>query len=134
MSDARYKIGRQAGWIALLAAYIVFSLLDPEWAPNCLFKTATGYDCPACGAVRSASRFVRGEWREAFFLNPYLFVVAPYLLTVSYLSFVRHSGAQRLRGLIYDRKTILFFGCLMVVWWIFRNTPLWLAVAAREIG
>lgn len=134
MSGARYKKGRQAGWIALLAAYIVLSLLDPEWAPSCLFKMATGYDCPACGAVRSASRFVRGEWREAFFLNPYLFVVAPYLLAVSYLSFVRRSGAQRLRGLLYDRKIILFFGCLMFAWWVFRNTPLWLAVAAREIG
>lgn len=132
MPEKRYKKRLRAGWTALLAIYIVVSVCRPEWAPRCLIRMATGFDCPACGAVRAVSCFVRGEWRTAVFLNPYLIVVAPYLLAVCYVSFVSCPGVRRLSGLLFDKRVVLFFGCTMLVWWIFRNTPLWHAVLERE--
>lgn len=78
-------------WIArkdLLAATAVAALLigavlyefDPATTggyPPCMWKSATGWDCPGCGSTRAAHQLMHGETAAAFRLNPVFVVGMP---------------------------------------------------------
>lgn len=114
--------------LALCAVVAVVGLwlcaVHPEWLPRCLFRWLSGYDCPACGAQRACMHLLHGEFRTALLCNPYLFVVAPYLLLLLISEWCCAPDA-RLRSLLTRRTVIVFFALLMFAWWIFRNTPCW---------
>ena len=99
-------------------------IIYPDLTPKCLFHYVSGYDCPACGMQRAFRHVVYGEFRAAFWCNPYLALMSPYIL----LLFVAETGGDRtarLRKGLTDYKTVIFLGLLMLGWWIFRNTMLW---------
>jgi hypothetical protein len=61
------------------AAALIF-FFDPaahSFYPACPLRTATGLDCPTCGGLRAAHLLLRGEFRAAFALNPFLFFALP---------------------------------------------------------
>lgn len=51
----------------------------------CLFKTATGFPCPACGSTRSAIALIRGEVVRSVQINPFGGIVLVGLFTIPLL-------------------------------------------------
>ena len=46
--------------------------------PFCLVRTVTGLPCPGCGITRALIAIARGNFREAWRLNPAAFMVVLY--------------------------------------------------------
>ena len=70
----KYVVGLTVG-----ALYAVWVLCTGIGIP-CLFRTITGWQCPACGISRMLLSLLRLDFRAAYAYNPFLFVTAPLLL------------------------------------------------------
>ena len=46
----------------------------------CTLKAVTGYPCPYCGTIRSASALIAGHWKEGLYTNPLGVVVLVWLI------------------------------------------------------
>ncbi|WP_343567945.1 DUF2752 domain-containing protein [Sphingobacterium sp.] len=45
----------------------------------CLWKAASGYDCPGCGLTTALIALLRLEFREAWLENPLIYMLVPLL-------------------------------------------------------
>ncbi|MDD6157568.1 MAG: DUF2752 domain-containing protein [Lachnospiraceae bacterium] len=45
----------------------------------CLFRLVTGWKCPGCGITHMLVELLRGDIRAAFFCNPVLACILPYV-------------------------------------------------------
>jgi len=70
------------GLIAVIVLGAAFALPVLSFAPGCVFKAATGFPCPTCGATRSVVHIAHGDIGKAFSLNP--LVTAIVILVVAY--------------------------------------------------
>ncbi|OJX01232.1 MAG: hypothetical protein BGO70_15780 [Bacteroidetes bacterium 43-93] len=52
-------------WFALSILYNVQHL------NICILKAVTGMPCPACGTTRSINAITKGNWNQAFLINPF---------------------------------------------------------------
>ena len=111
--------------LAVLGLYVCFNPANSYLAPKCAFKTLTGYDCPSCGGQRMVHAMLNGKFREAFFLNPFLFIAIPYLGAVAYSAFSHSKLAVRIKTIVQHRITIGFYLLLYLAWWVVRNTSIW---------
>ena len=89
--------------------------------PPCMFYSATGWHCPACGLTRCLHALAHGDLPRAFSMNPLLFV----LLALAPLFAGWHLGwrppwLQRLARVSADWK---LWVTLLLVYWIARNLP-----------
>lgn len=89
---------------------------------KCLLKLLTGYDCPFCGAQRAVQSLLQGDVSSAFHYNPFLFIIAPYLIMVLLCAAGIIRDDTRLRKFLYHKATIACAAVLTIFWWIFRNT------------
>jgi hypothetical protein len=68
-------------WMAAVGALVLGGVLfvfNPErssFYPVCVFKKATGWECPTCGCLRATHQLLHGHIVRAFHLNA-LFVVS----------------------------------------------------------
>lgn len=116
--------------IVVVGLIILYGIFDPATsiaAPKCLFKTLTGYDCPSCGGQRALHALLNGKVGRAFMLNPFLFIVTPLIITIAYSTFSKSKLAQHLKPIVQSSTAIGIYLFLYFVWWILRNTPLWLS-------
>lgn len=120
--------------LAILVAMIVFCLLiiyiyvDPSASrllPSCLFKRLTGYDCPSCGSQRALHILLNGGVKTAFWYNPFMFLVSPYVFAVIYSAIFDNRLARRIRPMVNSRIAVLLFMTFYFTWWIVRNTEWW---------
>ena len=58
------------GWVLY-----TFPPVTSGFYPQCVFKQATGLDCPGCGTTRALHALVHGRVGEAFRFNPMLFAL-----------------------------------------------------------
>ena len=114
-------------WIVVAAALVVAGVLfafNPEQSsfyPTCVFKSATGLSCPACGCLRASHQLLHGHIAAAFHLNA-LFVVA--------LPIAALLGLQKLLRKPLIENTAYFGWTLLVLFVLFgvlRNLPPFLA-------
>jgi hypothetical protein len=67
---------------ACIAGYIwLYIVLRTNFNSNssfeiCLIKNISTIPCPSCGSTRSVISLLNGNFKEAFFLNPFGYVVA----------------------------------------------------------
>ena len=99
-----------------LAVIVYLALFDPtEWpAPQCMFHTLTGYDCPGCGTQRAVHALFSGDVGGAWHYNPALFFVVP-------LAGLYAWSPRRLHGIMYARATLFGMIAAIILWWILRN-------------
>ncbi len=112
-----------AGALALL-----YYRIDPgrtAWMPQCVFRSLTGWECPACGGQRALHASLHGEWAAALRYNPFLLVALPYLAAVVFATFGTGRRALRLRAWVRHPWVAGTYAVLFFAWWIVRNTPLW---------
>ena len=114
--------------VCVLLALLIYALFDPShaaWAPKCVFKLLTGCDCPSCGVQRAAHSLLNGDFRRAFWLNPYIVLVLPYFLALAITSFGKGEHMVRARRVVQHRFVIMVYVVLFLVWWVVRNTTWW---------
>ena len=46
----------------------------------CIFKKITSFPCPSCGSTRSVLEILNYNFREAFFLNPFGYIIFSFLV------------------------------------------------------
>ncbi len=73
-------------FIACIAGYIwlylniVTNLAETKSVEVCLIKHATNISCPSCGSTRSVVSLTKGNFADAFNLNPMGYLIAIILL------------------------------------------------------
>lgn len=111
--------------ILLLVGGLFYYLFSPEESnlfPKCTFHTMTGFDCPGCGSQRAIHHLLHLRVKEAFFCNPLLLLVIPYIILCIYLEYF--GGKKRfpkLRRTIYSKTAIWGILIIILLFWIGRN-------------
>ena len=114
-------------WISLacltLALGVVYYFFDPVrvgWMPRCLWKTATGGQCPGCGSQRMIHALLHGNLSEAWHANAFALCMIPALIFMVWLE-ATSSRHTHLYAAVHRPVVIAVFGILVVAWWIARN-------------
>ncbi|MBP3483177.1 MAG: DUF2752 domain-containing protein [Alistipes sp.] len=113
--------------------YIVFYLHDWTYAPRCIFRSVSGYDCPMCGAQRAIADLLLGDLKSAFWHNPYLIVISPYVILISITVISRKGSMRKLKSIVMNIKIVSCYAVLMIIWWFFRNTSMWHTILSSYI-
>lgn len=119
--NRRIWILLSAGLLALLA--MVYYFIDPMevgWMPKCLWKVATGTDCPGCGSQRMAHALMHGDLRGAWQANAYALCMLPLIGCMIWLelSRERHPGLYRK---VHAPWLIWTLAASVLAWWVARN-------------
>ena len=109
----------------IVAIYLYVNPGTSYLMPKCVFKMITGLDCPSCGGQRALHALLNGQIYESVMFNPFLFVVAPYLLAVLYASLFKNRLAMAVKRITHHHITIMTYLAGYVLWWIIRNTEWW---------
>lgn len=122
-----------------LSLLLIYYFVDPvnsalaQLMPKCMLKTLTGYDCPSCGIQRALHALLNGEFKAAFWLNPFLAFILPYVVVLLYTVLSKDRFAERIKPYVQHRNAVYAYLVLYIAWWIVRNTPWWLELAARHL-
>ena len=87
----------------------------------CPLKFLTGYDCPFCGGQRALAAIAHGDISDAFWFNPVLFCLTPYILTVVACSLSQRLRTSAFGAWCYDTRTIMGALTIFALWGIIRN-------------
>lgn len=92
----------------------------------CPFHLLTGLDCPGCGMTRAMHSLLHLDLRAAFFFNPFVFAVAPFLAFVWICLFRRILCGRPTLSTIYVPPAAAFTVIAVIVaFWILRNIPVY---------
>ncbi|MDE7347194.1 MAG: DUF2752 domain-containing protein [Muribaculaceae bacterium] len=115
-------------WVSAIALMVVllagiYFFIDPvevKWMPRCIWKVATGTDCPGCGSQRMAHALMHGDIAGAWKANAYALCMLPAVGLLLWLELFRerYPGMYRI---IHSPAVIWVLTASVVVWWIARN-------------
>lgn len=106
--------------VALAVVYYFVDPVEVTWMPRCLWKVATGTDCPGCGSQRMAHALMHGDFRAAWHANAYALCITPVVAAMLCLEFNR----ERFASLYTKVHSPWIIGTLvgsMFLWWLLRN-------------
>lgn len=89
------------------------------WGLPCLFRTATGYSCPGCGAQRALHSLMHGHFLEAIRYNYFLPWAVVLLLVFQYLKCFEKGRFIRAR--LSSTPAIIVYVLVTLFWGIIRN-------------
>ncbi len=92
---------------------------DEVWGLPCLFRAATGYSCPGCGAQRALHSLMHGHFLEAIRYNYFLPCVAVFLFVFQCLS--SFEKGRFLRNRLSTPPAVLVYVLITLSWAILRN-------------
>lgn len=107
-----------------LLLFVVF--VDPfssAFAPKCIFKYLTGYDCPACGIQRALHTAMNSDIATALRYNYFLLISIPYFLAVAITTFWKADLIVKMGYYVQHPKVVRAILVLIIIWWIIRNIP-----------
>jgi hypothetical protein len=116
-------VAAAAGVLALVGMLAWFDPARHGFYPRCYFKALTGLSCPGCGGLRAAHQLLHGNLREAFALNPLLFIMAPLLVWVSLAEGLRALWGFRLSHPFRHPAWLWVVVCVLAVFAVLRNLP-----------
>lgn len=130
----KYKYLTYAIMATILVAVIVYMYYqyDPSYsslAPKCIVRQLTGYDCPSCGVQRAIHSLLHLDVERAFWLNPFIFVVAPYIVLLILTTLCKGKVFCRMRRYVQRRVVVYSYIALYFIWWVVRNTDWWHSLA-----
>ncbi|MBQ2783670.1 MAG: DUF2752 domain-containing protein [Alistipes sp.] len=130
----KYKYLTYAIMATILVAVIVYMYYqyDPSYsslAPKCIVRQLTGYDCPSCGIQRAIHSLLHLDVERAFWLNPFIFVVAPYIVLLILTTLCKGKVFCRMRQYVQRRVVVYSYIALYFIWWVVRNTDWWHSLA-----
>lgn len=107
----------------LVVLGVVYYFVDPmevRWMPKCLWKLATGTDCPGCGSQRMAHALMHGDLRAAWHANAYALCMLPLIGGMIWLEFSRERYPQIYRK-VHSPLLIWALAGSVLIWWVVRN-------------
>lgn len=109
--------------ILLLIVYRAFDPQDNSYFPKCLFKLATGYDCPGCGSQRAIHHLMNLNIVEALKANAILVISIPYLIAGYVFELIKNPGAKTVkwRNTLYGEKAIYVILIIIIAFSVLRN-------------
>ena len=130
----KYKYLTYAIMATILVAVIVYMYYqyDPSYsslAPKCIVRQLTGYDCPSCGIQRAIHSLLHLDVERAFWLNPFISVVAPYIVLLILTTLCKGEVFCRMRQYVQRRVVVYSYIALYFIWWVVRNTDWWHSLA-----
>ena len=105
---------------------VFLSLVDPAtsvFAPKCMFRYLTGYDCPACGIQRAVHALLNGDIATALRYNYFLLISIPYFIAVVITTFCKADSIEEIRYYVQHPKVVKIILALIIIWWVVRNIP-----------
>lgn len=118
----------RALWVSLaililaVAAYALRETGGAGWMPGCVFRKATGFECPGCGMTRATHAFLNGRVVDAFRLNPVGMVVFPLAMVALGLEVLGWVRGKPLPWRISSgRWGAAILAVVMIGWWVLRN-------------
>lgn len=116
--------------VGCLAGYIWLFLFDLGGEMVCLFKRLFHIPCPSCGATRAIAALMRGEVKEALFLNPIGILLALMLVVIPLWILVDVTLKKDTYYLFYKKTdelfgkkyVFLFFALLVLANWVWNIT------------
>lgn len=107
---------------AVAAIVIVYGRFDPASAPfpKCVFKLATGLDCPGCGSQRAVHALLNGHFLEALRYNALFLAEIPLIALIAMGQTLRNR-MPRLFRFTCSRAFILTILVVIILWTILRN-------------
>ncbi|WP_010252129.1 DUF2752 domain-containing protein [Myroides injenensis] len=57
--------------------------LESPLVMSCVFYDTTGLECPGCGGQRAVKALLMGEFKDAFYFNPLIYIYIPMLILLS---------------------------------------------------
>ncbi len=111
--------------ILIAAAGTMLYFVNPSeavWAPKCMFRTLTGWQCPGCGISRATHALLRGHPGEALAYNYFFIISIPYLLAVCAVKLVPALRRRRhLHDFVAGPVPAITYVVLFCIWWVARN-------------
>ena len=97
------------------AEYILF--------PKCLFRAATGLQCPGCGSQRAIHSLLNFDILNAIKENAILVISMPYLLTGMLFDTIKSNNGSFLkwRKILFGEKAIWGILSIIILFWVVRN-------------
>ena len=117
---------KSVGWLCLVAflltLYYFYNPVTTLWAPKCLFKVATGLQCPGCGIQRALHALLQGRFSEAIHYNYFLLFSGPYILSFGVRALLPQGAYKdNLSKVIEDKRLVWLYIILFIVWFVLRN-------------
>lgn len=100
--------------------YFIFDPATSVWAPKCMFRVVTGYDCPGCGSQRAIHALLHADFISAWRSNALLVLSLPFLVAMAFASLF----SDRFPGLhrhLNSLPVAIMFVIILIIWWIIRN-------------
>ena len=108
--------------MGILLTVIAFNNpMEAKWMPKCMFKLATGFDCPSCGATRATYAALHGHFGEALAYNPFLIIGLSYFALTGLVCLIPSLHTSRLRRIVFGKTAGTIYVVLFFLWWIIRN-------------
>ena len=115
-------------WLGLAAIGVFLFFFNPaspanQFFPKCPFRMVTGLQCPGCGSTRACYQLLHLHPIAAFKLNPLLVLTLPFII-YGFLGFTRSAiTGQPQRRVFIPPFYLWALLVLLLLFWIFRNTP-----------
>lgn len=110
--------------VVILSIGIIYYYVAPAtsvYVPKCPWWLMTGTYCPSCGIQRCIHLLFNGHFCDAFLMNPFVFIVSPYILLAILGKWYNINGVfDKVNRFIYSRKVLITYLILFFTWWAVR--------------
>lgn len=109
--------------VIMAIVFLIYYTYNPEDSslfPKCPFLLLTNFKCPGCGSQRAIHALLHLDIKSAITYNALLVFSLPIIAVLIYAEFYREKK-MKLYATLHQTKYILFYLCIVIVWWISRN-------------
>jgi hypothetical protein len=117
-----------AVWLGIAAGGTFLFFFNPTgpgsvFFPKCPFRMLTGWQCPGCGSTRGLYQLLHLHPIAAFKLNPLMVLTLPFIL-YGLIGFTKSAITGQPHRRVFIPPIYLWAWLILVLlFWIFRNTP-----------
>lgn len=108
--------------VGVLAVLFFFNPAEHGFFPPCLFHRLTGWNCPGCGATRSAHELLHGHLAAAWRDNALLVCALPFGVWLAVRAVVRRRRGET-RPAVFRPLAFWILLAVLVGFTVLRNLP-----------
>ena len=108
----------------VVVAGILYFLFDPNEVhifPPCLFKLATGYDCPGCGSQRVIHSLLTGDFAAAVHYNAFISLFAIPFMVLYFVAWLLRKRVAWLYRAMSSLTMCVILIFVTAAWFFVRN-------------
>lgn len=91
----------------------------------CVFRLITGLKCPGCGITGMIMAICRFDFREAFYLNPCLFIILPIagiIYAIDKVHYIKTGTKRKPQNTVKMLEYLML--AFLIIFGIVRNIPI----------